>query len=64
MEDLIDSASTTAEQKFMLMMFERLEALEDKVTNLTVENQNLKKNIQYLANCGKKKWNKFLSLRH
>jgi hypothetical protein len=47
MEDLIDSASTTAEQKFMLMMFERLEALEDKVTNLTVENQNLKKKLKY-----------------
>jgi hypothetical protein len=46
MDDLINSTSTTAEQKFMLMMFERLEKLEDKVASLTVENQNLKDKLK------------------
>jgi hypothetical protein len=42
MEDLLNLSTTTAEQKFMLMMFERLETLENEVRILQKENKALK----------------------
>lgn len=46
MEDLLSMPTTTAEQKFMLMMFERLEQLEDRVNALTAENKELKDTLK------------------